>query len=318
MKTLLIAALAVTLAACAGTTDGSTTFKRGLPSASSVRMEVPGSASSSQPLTNGTTKSKLEGKQAEWYVSTRQISSDVNGTTFAVLSLVGNITKYPPTTLSATSAVWGPHTEALSPNTWKLSVVETGIDQYTYALEGRAKTEPDSAFRVILSGVHSATSDDFGYGSFMVDFDKAQELPEHDANVGALVVEYDHRSASADVTINATFSKVKDNKTSQLADGTYSYSSRATGGSLDFSMEQNLFGGAGIETLTLRSRWENSGAGRADAKVSGGDLGQTAANVSECWDAGFLSRVFMASYDPSLNYGAESSCAFTSAEYSTQ
>ena len=54
-------------------------------------------------------------------------------------------------------------------------------------------------------------------------------------------------------------------------------------------------------------------------KLSGGDVpnppGQATAN--ECWDTNFLSQYLNVSYDPTQNYGQESVCAFTPAQYST-
>ena len=37
--------------------------------------------------------------------------------------------------------------------------------------------------------------------------------------------------------------------------------------------------------------------------------------INECWDSGFLSRFLDASYAPSLNYGAQTACAFGTPEY---
>jgi hypothetical protein len=39
--------------------------------------------------------------------------------------------------------------------------------------------------------------------------------------------------------------------------------------------------------------------------------------LNECWDSGFASRYQHTSFAPSLDYGAESVCAFTTAQYAT-
>jgi hypothetical protein len=94
-----------------------------------------------------------------------------------------------------------------------------------------------------------------------------------------------------------------------LAD--YAYNQAADGGGdMTFDVSLNAGGTALLETLTLRSRWLGTGAGRADARIAGGDLGTIQVTASECWNTMF-NRVF---YKDSNNFaaaeGAESSCAF--------
>ena len=69
-----------------------------------------------------------------------------------------------------------------------------------------------------------------------------------------------------------------------------------------------------LEDLVIRSRWNATGAGRADAKISGGDLsleGVTEVTTSECWDSNF--GVTFAITTPQIvdldhSAGAESAC----------
>jgi hypothetical protein len=95
----------------------------------------------------------------------------------------------------------------------------------------------------------------------------------------------------------------------------YAYNEAADGGGdMVFDFSANAGGTTALETVTLRSRWQSGGAGRADARISGGDLGAQV-TASECWSAMFR-RVF---YTDSVNFaggteGVETACAFATAD----
>jgi hypothetical protein len=316
MKRLLTAAVAVLLTAGCGFFGQPTNFRDGVPNAKDVELKLPQSAT--QPLSGeGTRKDGLLGEQAEFYKVTRGVTVLVNTGTVAVLGLVGLIVKEQPTTQTADSATWGPYTDALSPNTWRLVVTKVANDDFTYALEGRGKNEADSAFRAVLTGAHKHLGDNLGKGTFLIDWDVAKTLPEHDANlVGKADVTYSRESTSAEASIEVVFHQVKDAETAQLVDANYLYKKRpSSGGNFEFTLKKNLIVGAAIESLTINSRWAENGAGRSDVKVKGGDLA-TEATANECWDSNFLSTYFEVSYDASKNYGSSSACNFQSAEYS--
>jgi hypothetical protein len=222
--------------------------------------------------------------------------------------------------------VWGPRTEALSANTWKLTVKKTGEHTYSYTVEARAKEAPDTEFKAILTGSHTAAVDEtdaprkgFGSGGFTLDWEAARTLPEHDDNVGKMMVRYARVDETSRVTVAAEFRQVRDGD--KRVDADYLYAATpGQGGELDFKVLSDMYQPAGTaepETLTIKSRWKQSGAGRSDVKLSGGNLvGE--ASLNECWDTGFASRFLRASYDPRVGYGTEASdCVFTTAVYSS-
>ena len=311
------AAVAVVGAACG--VDQAQDFRNGFPKADEVALKVPGGASQ-QPLSGSSTRRDgLEGDVSMFYVFTRGVSVLVNGGVGLTLALVGNIVEYPPTTLTQDQAVWGPHTDALSPNTWRFTVTRTAPNEYAYALEGKAKTEADSAYRVVLSGAHVHTGHKLGTGTFLVDFDAAQTLPEHGREVGRVQVEYGRPSAASTTVVDAHFDDVRDEDTGALVDASYRYREYpGNGGALEFQLNKDVVtSGPALEVVTVKSRWQQSGAGRSDARVSGGDVPGQSATLNECWDSGFRSRYAAASFDPTLGWGAEAACAFATAEYST-
>ena len=106
-----------------------------------------------------------------------------------------------------------------------------------------------------------------------------------------------------------------------IGDFGYAYDRNPDGsGSFEFLTFEDIHDDVSMtlqEKLTVRSRWNTSGAGRADYEASEGNL-SSAVTGNECWDTSFNSQYVNASWDSSQNYGVEATdCAFTSAEYSS-
>ncbi len=311
-----IAAAALTfLAVGCGIAPGDE-FRKGVPKSDAVTMKLPGQSSAGLSGT-GTRRDGLLGDQAKSYELTRGVTVMVNGGAAAVLGLVKAITDNTPTTLTATTAIWGPHTDALSPNTYKFTVTKNKTDDYSYVLEGKGKNEADSAFKVVLSGSHVVTGKELGSGTFLLDWNTAALLPEHDAkNVGTVAFTYSHAAAADPVKIDAVFTQVKDSDSGQLVDVDYKFKADpGQGGSFEFKMTKDIAPGTALETASVKSRWQETGAGRSDMKVSGGDL-PAMATANECWDSNFTSRFMALSYSATGGWGAVSDCAFNTAEYS--
>ena len=81
---------------------------------------------------------------------------------------------------------------------------------------------------------------------------------------------------------------------------------------MTFAVQASMDANAAVqEDFVVRSRWLPTGAGRSDARLSGGDLGSAQGIASECWDTSF-DEVF---YTDNVNYlpteGSAASCAFT-------
>ncbi|MCC6332936.1 MAG: hypothetical protein IT380_02990 [Myxococcales bacterium] len=314
MKRAILLAAAVAVAGCG--VDQAQEFRDGFPKADEVKLNLPG-GNGAQPLSGASTRRDgLEGQVSLFYAFTRGVTVTVNGGAAAVLLLVEEITEYPPSAVTQDSARWGPHTEPLSPNTWRFTVTRHAPNEYSYVLEGKAKTAADTEYRAVLTGAHVKTGHKLGTGTFLVDWDAAQALPEHDANVGRVGFAYARPAWGSTLSIDAAFDDVRDPDTGQRVDAQYRFREFAgNGGSLEFQVNKNVVTqGAALEVVTVKSRWAQSGAGRSDARVSGGDAPGSAV-VSECWDAGFLSRYAQASWDPALGYGDPAACAFPSAEF---
>jgi hypothetical protein len=332
----LILVAPVALGAC-GRDDGND-FRDGVPYQEDVALAFPGAAAPAATgalvAAGGATvvRAALLGDQSEFYQLTRAITVSVNSGTAAVLALVKAITDYPPTSVAADVAVWGPYTAPLSANTWRLTVNRdpTAKGQFQYVFEAKPRIAGDTAYVTVLSGHHvvanpavhrAANAPSYGHGDFVLDWDAAATLPEHDANVGKGSFTYTRETPTSEVGITVLFTNVMDNDTGMLIDASYAYTETpGMGGTFQFSQDKDIVTTtAALETLTVRSRWLETGAGRSDVKIAGGDLGTAEATLNECWgtgDTGFLSVFETNSFgDATKMWGAETACAFTPAMY---
>jgi hypothetical protein len=325
--------------ALAGCMPDSSEYEGSTPTAANVALNIPAGGSSSSALTagDGVRQSALLGDEADSYKLTRGVTAVVNGATGAVLLLVKTIVSYPPTTVdqATDTAVWGPHSEPLAKNAWRLTVTRMDRHVFSWKLDGKAKAADDSAFVTILSGTHTRAvnaqgrrMENYGSGTFVVDWDMAQTLPEHDQAVGVATFTYSRLDPSAVTTIAVDFQGIRDENAvaTDVYDAVYRYTATpGAGGELRYAALRDYFPGPGPtnsaqETFTIHSRWMESGAGRTDYQLSGGDITAVAgsATVSECWDPSFASQYRTVSYDPTNateNWGAESSCVFENAVF---
>lgn len=325
-------AMAVALAGC-GTRDDADDFRQGVPQHEDVAIIVPGSSQDAALTSAGVveTRQALLGETAELYQTTRSITAMVNGGTVAVLGLVKTITAFQPTSVGPDVAVWGPHTNPLEQRTWRLTVHRVGPGQYQYTFEAKPRGGADSGYLVILSGHHNVANPGmhrrprlpaFGSGDFELNWDNSRMLPGPEENFGKAAFVYSRPAPLADANVAVTFTQVKDKETGMLIDAQYGYvETPGNGGSFQFTLTKDAIPTtAALETLTVHSRWQETGEGRADVKLTGGDLAAPA-TASECWssgDSGFLSLFFTNSYgDSAKMWGAETDChsAFRTAAY---
>jgi hypothetical protein len=312
-------------AGCRKTDDEA--FRAGVPTREAVTLHVAGAPTDGS---SAATTGALLGEKAGTYEVTRAVTAIVNTGTWAVLTLVRTIVSFPATSHTQDTAVWGPHHDALSLNTWRLTVTRLAPHQFQWVLDGKDKRLADDAFLTIISGTHTAAVDamddpieGFGDGTFTIDWDKAAMLPEHDKNVGVARFTYSRLTSDAKVSVDVDFTGIQDETTKEIFDAHYRYASTpGQGGSLRYAEDKDNFPGPGNtgsakEHFTIESRWTEDGVGRCDLQDSGGDLATTVAHGSECWDSSFDSVYRSLDYPDALgNWGAESACtAFPAAEY---
>jgi hypothetical protein len=300
LKSFVTASCFVSLVACVQHSEAPPEIAKAMPQAESVSIKLPDQARS--------IGSRSVGQLANWYVATRDVTRMFNGGTGWVLVLLNTIVKFPVTSVSGDTYTWGPWSEALDPAEYKLDVRAVGDGTYEYQLSGRSKTAAAAEFQVVIDGKADPRKGDLqGNGQFLLDFDASRAVNPIDAGDarGSLDVNYDLAARHLDLTIMSTDAQ------GQPALASYAYNAGLDGGGdMTFALSGNAGGGPALETATLRSRWTHDGAGRADGRVAGGDLGTIQATASECWDTRFARVYYTDSVNLAGTEGNAAACAF--------
>jgi len=323
------------LAGCSRDSD----FASATPTDETVALALPGGTAAAEK--DGVRTSALLGEEADSYKLTRAVTAVVNSGTAAVLILVKTIVSYPPTDVTGgDTAVWGPYSEPLNKKAWRLTVNRLQKHVFSWKLDGKPKASDDGAFVTILSGTHTRGVDamdnpieNYGSGTFTIDWDKANTLPREVTDtgddVGVATFQYSHVNPAAVTTINVDFNGVKDDKNGEIHNAIYRYTATpGAGGDFKYGAVKDALPdpgntGTAKETVTIHSRWLETGAGRSDYRTAGSDVRAVLgvdASASECWDASFGStyRALSWTTDANQNWGSEASCAFATADFSSQ
>jgi len=300
-KTSILAALAATsFVACIPQTDAPDELKSAIPQAEQVQIKLPGGAE------------RTVGQLAEWYVATRNVTRTFNTGAGWVLVLIHTIVQYPVTSTSGDTYTWGPWSDALDPAEYKLDVTAMADGTYEYQLSGRSKTQLGAAFEVVIDGKADPRMGDLkGNGEFLLDFDAGKRVNPIDADPesrGSINVNYDLAASHLDLQIMST----NDGGEPVMAD--YAYNQTLDGGGdMVFNVDGNAGGTTAQEQITLRSRWQSNGLGRADARLTGGDL-TTTAIASECWNGQFKRTFYTDNVNFAPTEGDVADCAFGTAD----
>lgn len=253
---------------------------------------------------------------ATFYTFTRQTFDGVNLGTAWVLALVNGITRYPTTEKTDNSATWGPWRGELSPAEWRLRVVRGELDVYTYVLEGRRAGEGE--YRAVISGQGYAPGDARrGLGEFTFDNDAADavdpaRLRDADAS-GTVRVSHDLRALKADLDGGYTID-VEAHGTVKKGDYTVKLVRLAGGGgTVDISSQGDIDeepSKSAFEDLTMKSKWNATGAGRADVTVQNGDIPASIGTLTmtECWGTTFKQVYYTDSAGLLATSGDEAAC----------
>lgn len=305
--------LFVLLVVCAGCGAGpasSESFLTALPSRQTLEITAP---TARAPAALSERSGALVGETASLYVLTRQMTAQVNGIVGGALDTLGDISRTPPAAVSDSSAVWGPFTEPLSPVAARLLVTRVAPGAHRFVLELRPRAGQDSDFAPFLEGASTgAAPGGPSQGTFALDLDLAHRLdPVANAAEGHVVAGWTVVPGGrqvqvhlGEVHVGSGATTTADIVSSLLGDGS---------GSLVFDAEANLVGSPELlEAGKVGSRWNPSGAGRADVEVHGGDAAD-GGQLTECWDASFV-RVFVRGVSPDGGVGSEgdpAACAFS-------
>jgi hypothetical protein len=318
MWMIIIGAVAVGGNACTVKADDSERFRDPIPQAGDVATGVPGTAASAvkaqaAPGLRLTDLPVGNPAYARYYQLTRDYVDVVDEATAWVLALVDLIVHQPATTVELHKAAWGPwHGDALSPVVWRFTVIEVGDREYTYTLEGRPKASTsETDFRTVLAG-HGwgKARPEHRQGNFTLDFTASHALdPARSKDDGVAKLTYDLRQFPATINVDLTSSD-------QTRHGDVLVTHEAdTSGAVDITSHDDVDPSktTKLEDITLHSRWDRTGAGRADVRVSGGDLPANIPSVAaaECWNSAFARVYYQDSVNSEPPAGNAAACAFS-------
>ncbi|MBK7539543.1 MAG: hypothetical protein IPI49_30165 [Myxococcales bacterium] len=273
-------------------------LEKALPTSEQLSIKLPES------------QTRAVGQLAEYYTHTRNITRTLNGSTAWVLVLIHAIVQYPVTTVEGNVYTWGPWGEGLDPAEYKLVVTALANGNFEYQLAGRPRNTTGS-FETVISGTAiPGATETTGKGQLLLDFDAAERVnPVDNDGKGQLTIKYDFAQRALEIDAVTA-------ENGRPATAHYAYKDQADGsGDMVFGLRGDAGGGAGLESLTLRSRWQAGGAGRGDARVVGGDVGQAEVTASECWDGQFRRTYFIAaSGELGGSEGNVANCVFANAD----
>jgi hypothetical protein len=294
-------------------------FRDPIPQQGDAQLAVAGS----QVSGGATTKSaqvKLAGiggggtDYASMYEFTRQITDGVDTGTFEIIAAIAAVTSYQPTTIDDKQATWGPGGDSLDPVNWKVVVKETGDNEFDYEVDGRPHGDTnDSDFKAIVTGHgYGHNHPSYRSGTLTVYGDVMAALDPTRSNGGTAKITYDARAWPKTVAADITTS----DGSGQWYDATVSHGEDGSGTLILTALADVSSPKDGTnENVDEKSRWDSSGAGRADVKMSGGDFGSTTVMASQCWGSTFAQVYYTDNVDYQPTAGSASACAFGQASF---
>jgi hypothetical protein len=329
---IVLSSLSLIGVVAASAACGGAELRLAVPTRDELTLRVPGADGEGQALRLGETSRLYEG--------TAQIARTINGGVGTVFALSEQIMALPPTdTDGETYAVWGPsEPRGLERHSFRFTVNRVAPGQFDYRLDARLKDAvAEEDFVAIWEGTSFPADEGRGHGTLALHWGALRSLDGDPCAVGEVAVDY-----AADVEprrIDVRFVEVVDGCADERpTTASYHYEENADeSGLMDYAFKKNLHDVAEDkpleEVFAVRSRWLADGQGRADVRLSEGEIetdlathlpdsGATTADVVECWDASFQ-VVFVdttpAELEPVLGFSEEgdvSACAFAEASFS--
>lgn len=304
--------------------DAPENIARALPTAESVRINLPETATRIDDGSQdgiASTRNAVLGELAPYYAVTRQVTRDLNRGAGWVLLLVHTIVQTPPTTVDDNVYTWGPGSSALDPADHRLVVTENDDGSFDWSLDGRSKTIADAEFEALIFG-HAVPGleEHRGQGSFTIDFDAGERVnPIDNDEIGLVTVQYNLEDPNDEIPALSMIidsRELDENGAERDVHFEYLYDENEEGaGNFEFTIHGDLEdAGTAQEDAVIRSRWLATGSGRADLRMQSGDLGDVVVEASECWGDNF-GRVF---YTDSVEWmpteGDEGDCSHATSD----
>lgn len=247
----------------------------------------------------------LPGGAPDLRADTEAMCTQLNAAVLGMLEFVDTVRAYAPTEREADLRRWGPWSlqEGRAPFL-QVEIGRSGVSEYGWAFAlSDLKSGPWTPF---FTGTHFAGATVAGGdGWFTADAGILADALGEDRQ-GVVEVDYDNRDGSALVVSFQGWQEPGE----APWDATYLYTEIAAGDrDFQYDTAADLVTGEALEAVAVRTRWTPEGAGRSDARVSGGDLGEVL-TLSQCWDAGGTLTWQADSHGLFEDMGDVSTCAF--------
>lgn len=284
-------------------------YRNAVPSQQELSIDVPGSTDSSE----GAATAPLLGERADFYQLTRNTSRGVNGLLWVTLHVLHEIVSHPATEVHEDHAVWGPWNETLSPVTYELVVERVEEGRYRYVLRGKPRAEGDAAYVDLIGGeteIDHASGVKRGTIGYDLDAAHALDAGEHPGQ-GRMAASWD--AGSNPRVVEAAFEDIVGAAGETPFSALYRYTENSDGsGSFELAVRGNVDGTAtaAAEDVVLMTRWDITGAGRGDAVVSAGDVGDMVVYANECWDGSFARTFWLDTHALQPNEGDPATCPY--------
>lgn len=311
MRTLAtLATAAILLAACGDEKSSSPSsmsadaVRKALPRPETIQVGTP-EASAQAALGAGGALRSGPSYQSPYAAVSYWTAVTLNVGVWATLTSVRLVTLFPPTSCGDDACTWGPALGDDGLNEWQLTVARAG-DAYDWALSAWPAAGGGA---VTLVAGHAVPGPDEwrSSGTFTIDLDASAALAHAEGwtqtDFGTIDVAYDSRT-SLRIEAVLTGARSQDPADPCWMNAAYAFEATSGGGELQLGLE-NLDTSA---TLRLRTRWDETGAGRGDARFV---RGSTEAQASQCWDG---APSYLMVYDgTAAEPGVEADCAFPTA-----
>lgn len=290
----LIAAGSVALLAACGPTPLEQ-FRSASPSNQGLEVSLPSGNTTKQGLNDDAKPALMPGV-------TLVATLVVNGGVGLTLAVVGSIVASEPAVITEEHAEWGPMTQPLGKHSFRLKMDKVDERTVKYVMERRLKSSTsDADYQVMLTGQHAFGELRSGNGDFVLhDLDKSTRAE----------VTYS-RNAKKDLEVKVGFR-------GELTPSDYAYAQAEGGdGSFEFRVNADFATKtSAAELLTVKSRWHQSGAGRADVTGTGGDF-TSEVRFTECWNTDFNRTHYTDTVGLFPAEGSAEACTFKEASFAT-
>ncbi len=292
-------------------------FLAAIPDADRVTTRVPDAG---EPRVYASASSPGEalrdvGTVAVYPVWMVQTATGINEFIYALLYVVEAISAEPISEREEDLRRWGPYPQE-SGYDLVLEMVRQG-DRFDYALLWEGADGP--AMAPFSGSFMAGDVPREGVGDFLFDFELYEQLEPGamDVTEGTLFVAHDNSDGQVllDIELVDLFGEgLEEPASSRNA----FYLDPAGWGWFEFAGEYNIEDTDEdvLELFEVRCRWQADGAGRADSRISGGDLEPWGAQfeATECWGSDFLRTHYADDIELSEDVGDPADCVYADEE----